>query len=45
MKELCKTVWNNIPKKWEWVALGGTFFLAICLWTLSRAKIYPKDNY
>lgn len=44
MKEIGKILWNRIPKKWEWVALGGVFFLAISLWTLSRLSLYPKDN-
>ncbi|MGL5264060.1 MAG: hypothetical protein ACRDAI_05740 [Candidatus Rhabdochlamydia sp.] len=45
MKELCKAAWNRIPKKWEWVTLGGVFFLSLSLWTLSRSKSYPKDNF
>jgi hypothetical protein len=45
MKEICKAIWNRIPTKWEWVALGGVFFLSFSLWTLSRSKMYPKDNF
>ena len=45
MKELCKAIWNRAPKKWEWVTLGGVFFLSLSLWTLSCSKSYTKDNF
>lgn len=45
MKEILKGFWNRIPKKWEWMALGGVFLFAISLWVMSRSKNYPKDNF